>query len=317
MMSSRQALWGSTLLVLCGAGVTLGLWNASRLGGVGAELHARRSDVRRLEGSLSSLATRMEGLQAGIERIHSRLSAIEDRAAGEKRDAQVRPERRASVGSELEELREELNELRAALERLRADPQLPGIAGDKIPIEGDVYLPPRAEPPVTDSGSNAGAVRWDVAQLLGAPDTFADGDSPTAWAAKAADGGLQWVEVEFDVGPAAQSVMIRETFNPGGVMKVEAQDPAGNFRVLWVGEDPTDASPGELYVDLDAATSGTEVVRITIDTDAVTGWEEIDAVGLVTAEGIRWAIAARASSSYSEVYAAGGTTLGELPAETR
>lgn len=47
-------------------------------------------------------------------------------------------------------------------------------------------------------------------------------------------------------------------------------------------------------------------LRVYLDTDRVEGWNEIDAIALLAGRNLQWAIAARASSSYSDLYAVAG-----------
>ena len=51
--------------------------------------------------------------------------------------------------------------------------------------------------------------------------------------------------------------------------------------MLWKGKDATTDSPGILDIALDPTTFATRVIRITLDTSNVEGWNEIDAVQLI------------------------------------
>ena len=116
-------------------------------------------------------------------------------------------------------------------------------------------------------------------QASGPPDTHRDGDHSSAWAPAVRNGGLEWIELTYGLRVVPTQVCIRETYNPGFVTKVEADD-AGTWRELWSGHDPTAESPGIFSPPLSGNTFATTRIRITIDT-SVSGWNEIDAVELV------------------------------------
>lgn len=141
---------------------------------------------------------------------------------------------------------------------------------------------------------------WGPEQATGAPDTPQAGDIQTAWASLQPDGGPEWLQVEFDRAVKIAEIRIRETFNPGAVNKVTAIAADGKEEVVWEGEDPTKTAPGDLVVKAQKdVTAG--MVKIHLDSNKVPGWNEIDAVELVGADGSRqWASRASASSTYAE-----------------
>lgn len=122
---------------------------------------------------------------------------------------------------------------------------------------------------------------WAARQACGKPDTDTDGDHPTAWASHKPDGGEEWLELTFQAAVRPVRVRIHETFNPGAVAKIEALDGEEKWRVVWKGKDTTAGSPGVLDAPLDLPTFATRSLRITLDTAAVEGWNEIDAVQLI------------------------------------
>lgn len=140
---------------------------------------------------------------------------------------------------------------------------------------------------------------WGEEQATGAPNTASAGDYSTAWASSSADGQREWLELTYDAQVEAVGVMVYETYNPGAVDAVIAY--AGNEPVqVWAGKDPTE--PGKpMGVSVMGFTTpvSTNRVRINIDSPRVSGWNEIDAVGLIDKTGkVHWAVAATASSSY-------------------
>jgi hypothetical protein len=122
---------------------------------------------------------------------------------------------------------------------------------------------------------------WSAAQVIGAPNTPGAGDQQTAWASKTEDADTEWLEVVFEKPVQPFLIRIRETFNAGAVVKVEARDPLGEWRTLWEGAAAAREAPAWFEVRVGDAGWATREVRITLDSDAVPGWNEIDAVELV------------------------------------
>jgi hypothetical protein len=140
---------------------------------------------------------------------------------------------------------------------------------------------------------------WGVDEATGPPDTQGYGDITTAWASKTADGQREWLMLEFDeVTPVA--IHVYETYNPGAVDKIARVNIIGREQILWQGADPTPASAagGVSKFNVSGAPA-TQRIRIYLDSPAVAGWNEIDAVALIDAAGQpHWARRAEASSSY-------------------
>lgn len=126
-----------------------------------------------------------------------------------------------------------------------------------------------------------GTEGWSAQQATGKPDTDVGGDAQTAWASEPQDADEEWIELTYPHAVRPTRVRVHETFNPGAVVKIEAMDPAGKWRTLWSGADPTKDCPGWLDVRFDAPDFPTKMIRLTIDSDTVKGWNEIDAVQLV------------------------------------
>jgi hypothetical protein len=122
--------------------------------------------------------------------------------------------------------------------------------------------------------------RWSAAQATGRPDTFEGGDAHTAWASLNSDSDEEWLELTYEVWVKPRRIRVHETFNPGAVSKIEAMDGSGKWHVLWAGKDTVLEAPGWLEVSV-KADFACRVIKVTIDNDAVAGWNEIDAVELV------------------------------------
>jgi len=142
---------------------------------------------------------------------------------------------------------------------------------------------------------------WSVEQVLGPPDSSEFGDKRTAWASAKQDDRMEWLIVEYDEPVIPEAVVVHETYNPGALVKVTRFDWFGIERVVWEGQDPTPASvPGGVSRIPLPYKKPVDRLKIYIDSPAVGGWNEIDAVGLVHNGGkIQWAARARASTSYA------------------
>lgn len=122
-------------------------------------------------------------------------------------------------------------------------------------------------------------------QVQSAPDTCGCGDQPTAWTSAAADSGSQSITVGF--GSAAASVYgvyVHETIGTGAIVRVEiasSESPTeAGFEDIFSGIAAPESCDRWVLYPFDARAIAT--VRVTLDTTAVSGWNEIDAIGLKT-----------------------------------
>lgn len=142
--------------------------------------------------------------------------------------------------------------------------------------------------------------RWDTVQATGPPDTPGSGDITTAWASSSPDGMREWLVLDYDRPVIPKTIEIHETYNPGAVDRVTIFRDDGTEVTVWRGVDPTltSASRGisKIPINVDFAV---QRVKIYINSPAVPGWNEIDAVGIVDTSGKKhWAEKAYASSSF-------------------
>jgi hypothetical protein len=145
---------------------------------------------------------------------------------------------------------------------------------------------------------------WGPEQATGEPDTPKSGDLPTAWASLTPDGQEEWLLLEYATPVVPSAVLVHETYNPGALSRVTVFRLDGEEIEVWKGKDPTtpdkDKGVSEIPIKIDFKTNR---VKLYLDSPAVPGWNEIDAVGLRDKAGkIRWATDAEASSSYAENY---------------
>lgn len=143
---------------------------------------------------------------------------------------------------------------------------------------------------------------WGPEQAAGEPNTESAGDHQTAWASKTPDDQDEWLVLDYAEAVTPVAVKVYETYNPGAVSKVSVFDANGNEIEVWTGADPTlvddDMGVSEIKLDTDVETTR---VKLYLKSSEVEGWNEIDAVGLVDADGkTHWATAAAASSTYGQ-----------------
>ena len=146
---------------------------------------------------------------------------------------------------------------------------------------------------------------WSPGQATGPPDAPNGGDSVKAWASAAADGQEEWLVLEYADAVVPATVKVYETCATGALTKVSVFAADGREVEAWGGTDPTPAG-------LDIGTSEvplrvsfpTKQVKLYFDSNAVPGWNEVDAVALVGVDGkSAWARTARAGSTYAARFA--------------
>jgi hypothetical protein len=143
---------------------------------------------------------------------------------------------------------------------------------------------------------------WSPEQATGEPNTPGSGDCVSAWASLTPDEADEWLIVRYAAPVAATAIHIHETFHPGAVVRI-ASFENGKENVLWAGEDPVVIADGRGVAEIPVDTGRPiAALKIFIDSKAVFGWNEIDAVGLLDASGtMHWATEAEASSTYAEL----------------
>jgi spore coat protein CotH len=123
---------------------------------------------------------------------------------------------------------------------------------------------------------------WSAFQVLGEPNTFDYGDIVTSWAPQPSSGTIEHITVGFPVGLYATGALIRETYGNGFVTKIDAIDPDGAFHEVWSGTDPSQpGQPVDFRPTWPQTTYLVHGLKVTVDTNHGTSWEEIDAIGLV------------------------------------
>ena len=125
-----------------------------------------------------------------------------------------------------------------------------------------------------------GTDSWSANQATGAPNVENYGDNGAAWTSKTQDGGIEWLDLKYPRPVYATQVRVRESCCSGAVIKIEVYDEQGGAHAVWQGNDPT-TELNYLMVKFPKTTFKTDRVKVTLATNVVSGWNEIDAVQLV------------------------------------
>lgn len=143
--------------------------------------------------------------------------------------------------------------------------------------------------------------QWGTEQVIGPPNTGGPGDIVTAWASKTQDNQMEWLVLDYAEAVVPDEVHVYETYNPGALFKVSVFNSRGEEIVVWEGNDPTPTNAGigvsKIPVKVDFKTNR---VKIYLDSPAVNGWNEIDAVALIdNNHQTQWACGVGASTTYA------------------
>jgi hypothetical protein len=125
-----------------------------------------------------------------------------------------------------------------------------------------------------------GTASYSANQATGAPNVDSYGDNGAAWTTKTEDSGIEWLDLKYPKPVHATEVRVRESCGSGAVIKVEVFDEKGGAHAVWQGNDPT-KDLNYLMAKFPKTAFKTDHVKVTLATNVVQGWNEIDAVQLV------------------------------------
>ncbi len=120
-------------------------------------------------------------------------------------------------------------------------------------------------------------------QATGAPNVETEGDNGNAWTAKNPDAGLEWLDLTYSKPVFVTAVRIRESAGAGAIAKIDLYDDQGQPHTLWTGTDPT-TGLNYFVLNLPKTTYKSNHLRITLATNVISGYNEIDAAQLVGTE---------------------------------
>jgi subtilase family serine protease len=128
------------------------------------------------------------------------------------------------------------------------------------------------------------STNWSAKQILGPPNTYPKyGDMATAWAPETQDFYREWINLSFRNPAPVQSIAIYETYNPGAIDTVYVKNPStGQWQVVWSGTAAALPNPDSriFLINFPVTSFNVGEVRLAINSPAVIGWNEYDAVGI-------------------------------------
>lgn len=124
---------------------------------------------------------------------------------------------------------------------------------------------------------------YSAFQVTGAPNVPGFGDNGNAWCPKESDAGIERLEVGFGKPVNATEIRVRQNSAPGAIIKVELVDAAGTAHTVYEGVDATQYDEFNFWFKASFEKTSYQAVgaKITLATNAVNGWNEIDAVQLI------------------------------------
>jgi len=125
-----------------------------------------------------------------------------------------------------------------------------------------------------------GTASYSANQATGEPNVQVYSTTPQAWSAKTPDSGIEWLELTFSKPVHANAVRVRESSGSGALIKIEVFDEKGAAHTVWTGTDST-KELNYLIAEFPKTAFMTNRVKLTLATNVVSGWNQIDAVQLV------------------------------------
>jgi len=128
---------------------------------------------------------------------------------------------------------------------------------------------------------------WSAEQATGAPNVTADvpadecGDIGQAWASASRD-TVDTLTLGYTKSVIPTGINIRETYNPGAIVKVVVSDGSGQSSTVYEGQPAKQTTcPTWLVIKVSGVDFAVKSVAVTLDQSQVQNWSEIDAVQLV------------------------------------
>jgi len=124
---------------------------------------------------------------------------------------------------------------------------------------------------------------YSANQVLGISDTYPNyGDNPAAWASFTADSRREYLELKYSDAEPIRYVAVYETYHPGAIDTIYVKNPTNNeWVVIWSGNaQPLKESSRVFEVSFPVTSFNVSEIRIAINSPAVGGWNEIDAVAI-------------------------------------
>ena len=152
---------------------------------------------------------------------------------------------------------------------------------------------------------------WSPAQATGAPDAAGGTDSVKAWASASSDGQAEWLTLDYANAVVPKQIDVYESYCPGALSKITVFTEQGKEVEVWSGVDPTPrgSAQGVSHIPVNVNVK-TQRLKLYLDSQLVSGWNEVDAVALIDWAGqSQWATEAVASSWYGDGRVIGNPTV--------
>jgi hypothetical protein len=131
--------------------------------------------------------------------------------------------------------------------------------------------------------SQWGTDSYSANQVIGMPNVYPSyGDNGNAWASSTSDGQREFLELHFPDAAPASKIAVYETYYPGAIDTVYVRNPNTNaWEIVWQGTAASAGYTSRIFnVYFNLTSFNVSDVRLAINSPAVGGWNEIDAVAL-------------------------------------
>lgn len=140
---------------------------------------------------------------------------------------------------------------------------------------------------VSSTLSNRSKQQYAPEQVLGKPDRLPfPGNATNAWSPASDDGGVEYIHVAFSKAQIIQQIAIAENNAPGAITKITVFDSLNKSAVVY--ENPNPSATGELgrmfYAFFQPTVFKVKSVKVELNTAAVPGSNQIDAIGISSAK---------------------------------
>jgi hypothetical protein len=111
---------------------------------------------------------------------------------------------------------------------------------------------------------------YEPIQATGAPDAASIGDSSSAWCPATADGGYEWLILEYEKPLVPKAVVLHENMEPGVVVRITHYPTLGREQTLWEGAYTPTQGANNTVATLPVSTAiETQRIKVYLDTAKV------------------------------------------------
>lgn len=170
------------------------------------------------------------------------------------------------------------------------DIQVKFIVKDKKNLSVEKSITIKVNPPFTQFASSVLGFSteyrdspgdWSAFQALGEPNVYPNyGDIEEAWASASSDGQREHLVLGFSVPQTVYQIEIFETYNPGAIDTLYVRNSeTKQWNQIW--QNSAVAAPQEsriFSININQTNYKVDAIRLAINSPAISGWNEIDAV---------------------------------------